>query len=98
MIRFAPDAVRAKDPDDTDFYYMDWSQELNDGETISASTWVVQSGLTIDDEDTILAGAYKTRVTLSGGLTQNNYDCTNRITTSASRNLSMTGVVRVRER
>lgn len=98
MITFLPEAVEAKDPDETKFYYMDWSNGLIDDDTISSSTWVVQSGVTAAAITTVLAGAYKTRVTLSGGLSGNNYACTNRVVTVAGETLERTGILRVRER
>jgi len=94
---FRPDAVDAKDPDETKFYYMDWEPYINDGATVSTSTWLIQSGLTSADP-TITVGSLKTRITLSGGISGADYQCRNTAVTSDGETLQLTGVVRVRER
>jgi hypothetical protein len=96
-IPFQPTDVDPKDPDETEFYYMDWAAKLSPtDDTISTSSWVVQSGLT-GTNDAILAGSLKTRITLSGGTSGGDYACRNTVVTSGGRTLQRTGIVRVRE-
>lgn len=80
-----------KDPDDVVDYSIDWSEWL-DGDTIIASSWIVEAGITPDSE------AFTTTITtvwLSGGTTGEVYECTNRITTAAGRQRDQTISVRV---
>ena len=98
MTPFLPGEVEAKDPDDTAHYYMDWTAKLLNGATVSSSSWIIQSGLTKSNDTTVLAGNYKTRVTLAGGLAGGNYACTNTVVLSDGQTLQRTGVLRVRER
>lgn len=89
MIEFDP-----RDPGDVDSYGFDWSPLLNAGETITASTWI------IDGPDSGMAlGAFtyapsfsatQTTAWFVGGNPSLIYTVTNSITTSSSppRNLS----------
>ncbi len=72
---------RIKDPDDITYHSWDWTTFL-DGETISASVFTAQTGLTKDSEST--AGAIST-VWLSGGTQGESYKVSNQITTSSGR-------------
>lgn len=78
-------------------YRIDWSSWLQDGETISTSTWTVAAGIT---EASPAASHDSTSATiwLSGGTVGSNYALTNHITTSASRQDDRTITVQVRER
>lgn len=71
---------KAKDPDATLDYILDWSLWLNAGDTISSSTWEVPAGITKVSESYTAKTA---TVILSGGTEPNNYIVTNRITTAA---------------
>lgn len=72
-----------KDPDATLDYGFDWSSWLQDGETITASSWTADTGLTLGTDtydDT------STTVWISDGTPRHYpYTVTNRITTSAER-------------
>lgn len=84
-----------KDPDATLDFGVDWEDWLASGETISSSSWTVESGITKDSDsftDTV-ATAW-----LSGGTAGTTYTLTNEITTSSSRTDNRTILVRVKER
>lgn len=70
-----------KDPDAVLDYGWDWSTWL-DGDTITASTWEADTGVTIAS-DTFAATS--TTVWLSGGTAGTRYKLTNHITTAAGR-------------
>ena len=71
-----------KDPNDVLDYLFYWSTWLASGETISTSTWTVDSGLT---KDTDSKTDDTTTIWLSGGTAGTSYTVTNRITTSQGR-------------
>lgn len=83
-----------KDPDAVLDYQFNWEDWLEDGETISTSTFLVD-GLTIDSQ-----GHNTTRATvwLSGGGAGNVYRVTNRVVTSDSRTDDRSISIRVMER
>ena len=107
----------AKDPDDTDLYWVVWCDEagVNDasandhgelqGETISTSTWTADTGITIESSNTnsvtVRGVTYPVDtiacVKLSGGTAGQEYEVTNKITTSGGRTLSKTIKVPVAE-
>lgn len=84
-----------KDPDATLDYGCDWSEWLDAGETITASSWVIALGLTLESADhtSTLAVAW-----LSGGAAGSVYRATNRVTTSAGRTDERTLLIYVEER
>lgn len=84
-----------KDPNAVLDYGHDWAGWLSDGETITASTWTVDAGLTknSDTHDTTT-----TTVWLSGGTAGTTYRATNRITTSGGRTDDRTMRIDVRDR
>ena len=69
-----------KDPDAILDYTVDWTDWLNDGtpDTIIASTWTAEAGITIDSDSNTLTTA---TVILSGGTLGEVYTVTNRIVT-----------------
>jgi hypothetical protein len=72
-----------KDPDASLDFAVDWGTSwLEEGDSIVASEWSAEEGITIDSED--LDGP-KAIVWLSGGSTNRTYRVTNRITTAAGR-------------
>lgn len=78
------DSWPTKDPDSKLDYGINWLSWL-DGDTISASTWIVPAGIT---KDPVLADdftATTTRIWLTGGTAGTTYELTNRITTAAGR-------------
>ncbi|MGV1048216.1 MAG: hypothetical protein ACOYD4_06805 [Solirubrobacterales bacterium] len=70
-----------KDPDATLDYTVDWSQWLGE-DTIDVSDWVVATGLT---EDSATNTTTTATIWLTGGVPGQNYDVTNRITTTGGR-------------
>lgn len=68
-------------------YGLDWSSWLVSGETITNSTWTVDTGLTKSLEQN-LAGV--TSLFVSGGVVGKVYKLTNTITTSTTRSDSRT--------
>ena len=86
--------VDPKHPDDVCHRYLDW-KHLDEDVTITASSWTASTGLTVDDDD-IVTGSRKTRVTLSGGIEGADYDVANTVTTSDGQELTLVGVIQVR--
>jgi hypothetical protein len=84
-----------KDPDAVLKYVMDWSDWLDTGETISTSTWTVDSGITKDSDTNTTTTA---TITLSGGTVGEKYRITNRIVTSGSQTDDRSFYVYVNER
>ena len=82
--------VDYKDPDDAKFYAMNWTPYVNDGATISTSSWTT----TLTQASPSISGL-TTRVKLSGGTSGTDYRVTNRITTSDGETHERTGIVRV---
>ena len=85
-----------KDPDATLDYGFDWTLWL-DGDNITTSTWIVESGVSIE------AGSEQfnskiTSVYLSGGSVDSNYKVTNRITTDSGRTDDRSFMLRIRQR
>jgi hypothetical protein len=82
--------VRYKDPQDVLDYGFTWSTWLASGETISTSTWTVESGITKDSDSNTTT---TTTIWLSGGTAGEVYALVNHITTSASRQLDQTLII-----
>lgn len=70
-----------QDPDAHKDWSVDWSAWLEDGETITVSTWVTD-GLTLDAES---KSDTKATVWVSGGVVGGRYSVTNRVVTSLGR-------------
>lgn len=87
-----------KDPDARLEYGIDWSTWLGD-DTIAASTWTADDGLTIETSPAPHVTDGKTVVWLSGGqVRQEHYRVVNRITTAGGRVDERSLWVRVLER
>jgi hypothetical protein len=85
-----------KDPDEKSDYQFDWASKfLATGETISATTWTLTSGIT-KQSDTKTTGT--TTIWLTGGTDGSDYDIANKITTSAGRIFERTATIPVRSR
>jgi hypothetical protein len=87
--------VLNKDPDAFLDYGIDWTDWLEDGDTIAASTWVVSAGVTSSSPsftDTT------TTVWIAGGTVGETYALTNRVTTAAGRIDDRTLTIRVKQR
>jgi hypothetical protein len=90
-------ATYTKDPSATLDYGLDWGAKgwLLAGDTITASTFTVDAGLT---KGTTTNDTTTTTVWLSGGTDQTDYLVVNHITTAAGRQDERTFKVKVRNR
>lgn len=68
-----------KSPTSTLDYTLDWSQYLQDGQTITASSWSADSGVTVEND---IKTSNSTTVFVSGGSTGDQYFVSNTITTN----------------
>lgn len=84
-----------KDPDAVLDWVWDWNEYLDDGETISTSTFIASVGITIDSTSNTTKTA---TVWLSGGTEGQVYQVTNRIESSAGRIDDRSITIRVTER
>lgn len=86
-----------KDPQAILDYTFDWGPWLGSTDTITISTWVVESPIVSEG-----GGESKTDTTttlfVSGGVHGNNYDVTNSITTLGGRKTDRSIELRVRNR
>lgn len=88
-------ATQVKDPDETRDFALDWTSRLANGETLVASTWTPQTGLTVAQGS--FTGTIATaRVT--GGTVGNRYTLENEVTTSFGRTYHETLDIEVRSR
>jgi len=83
-----------KDPDAVLDYSIDWEDWL-DGDTISTSSWTLQSGIVKESDSKTTT---VTTIWISGGTVGKVYAVTNRIVTAASRTEDRTFYLDVRER
>lgn len=86
--------VFRKDPDAVLDYKIDWTDWLS-GDTISASSWAAEAGITIDSDTNDTTSA---TVWLSGGTAGQVYEVTNHITTASGRADDRTLTFQVDER
>lgn len=72
-----------KDPDAVLDYGFNWSDWLGDeGDVLTASSWTVDSGITVDSESN---DTTTTTIWLSGGTVGERYSCVNSIETADGR-------------
>lgn len=85
-----------QDPDETVDYVVDWSDQLDAGDTIIGTpVWTVSpSGLTVDDEDN---DTTTTTVWLTAGTANTDFQVECTITTQGGRVLQGHLLIRVRE-
>lgn len=83
-----------KDPTEVLDYGFSWLAWL-DGDTITASTWTVEAGLTKDSQS---FNTTTTTVWLSGGTADVDYLATNHITTAGGRQGDRQHTIKVRDR
>ena len=83
-----------KDPDSVLDYTVNWLTWL-DGDTISASTWTVPTGLT---KDSSTFGDSISTVWLSSGTVGKEYNIVNHITTAAGREEDQTLIIACKEK
>ena len=84
-----------KDPDAVLDWVWDWNEWLDEGETISTSTFIASVGITMDSTSNTTKTA---TVWLSGGTAGQVYQVTNRIVTSAGRTDDRSITIRATER
>ena len=84
-----------KDPDAKLTYGFDWSDWLALDETISASSWIVPSGLSQSGTE---MNATSTAIVLSGGSVETSYIVTNRIVTASGLQEDRSFILKVIER
>lgn len=83
-----------KDPDEVLDYQIDWSSNLDSGDTISTSTFTAATGLTKDSESNTTTAS---TVWLSGGTFGKSYLVTCRIVTAQARTKERVFRVHVKE-
>lgn len=86
-----------KDPDEVLDYQFDWSQRLEESETILTSVFIVEGSDTLALDDETVAGALTT-FWASGGAAGDAARITNRVTTSEGRTYDQTSTLRIRAR
>lgn len=86
-----------KDPDDICDYQFDWSERLEDGETIATSTITVDEGsVVVEDSPAPAINGALTTFWLSGGVAGESCVITNRIVTSEGRQYDSSGRLRIK--
>jgi hypothetical protein len=85
-----------KDDDAKLDYSIDYGEWLG-ADTISASTWEAEEGITIATDPAPSLSGQRTTVWLSGGTVGESYDVTNHIVTAAGREDDRTIRIYVRE-
>lgn len=83
-------AEQSLDPLETKDFTLDWEARLG-SDTISSSSWTIPSGLAITNSSNTTT---TTTVWLAGGMPGVHYEVINEITTSGSRTLKRTIVIR----
>lgn len=88
-----------KDPDDVDAFGVDWSSRLT-AETIASSSWTIDpaDGATPLTNETVSFTTTTTTIWLSGGVADEVYTLTNRISTTAGRTLDQSVRLKVKTR
>jgi len=86
-----------KDPDEVLDYGINWSELIDEGDEISASTWVVPTGIT-KNSDTFDAPTSTTTIWLSSGTIGTTYELTNRIVTAGGRTRDQSVRLKVKEK
>jgi len=87
-------ATYNKDPTEVLDYTIDWTTLL-DGDTISTSTWAVDTGITQDSESETATAAI---IWVSGGTVDKQYTLTNTIVTAGGRTRVRSIAINVIER
>lgn len=88
---------KPKDPDAVLDYQFDWSQWLQDGETIDTSIFIVEGSATLETFDESIDGGFTTfwaRNGAAGDVAR----ITNRVTTNQGRTDDDTATLRIRAR
>jgi hypothetical protein len=85
-----------KDPEEVKDYIMDHSAALEDGETISTSSWTISGDDSVLVEDSNEIDDERAVIWLSGGTLNVRYLLTNTITTSEGRTLELSGYLKVK--
>lgn len=91
-------AAFVKDPNVTKDYPINWAARLVSGDTITASTWVAEPGITIGTGGQAPTSTTTTTlVWLSGGTVGVEYKVTNHITTAQGRTDDQTLIILILE-
>lgn len=83
-----------KDPGESKRYGRDWTAHLEDGDSVSTSTWTVPDGLVGTEEELVGAVA---AIRLSGGTAGTEYAVTNRVTTTQGDTFERSFTVNVQD-
>ena len=89
-----------QDPDEKLDYGFDWSKPLavdTPADTITASVWVLPTGITQSSSPAPSFDNSTTTIWLEGGTDNQNYTIINQITTAATRKMEASFVVSVRK-
>jgi hypothetical protein len=100
MARYAdtderPPILAVKDPQDTVWYTVDWTEWLATGETVSSTAWTVPAGIT---QDAVTATSKTSLIKLSGGSPGVTYKIACKATTSSSQVVERSFLVPVKHR
>lgn len=87
------DNLDPKAPAEVKDYGVKWVEFL-EGDTINGSSWVIESGITLDSD---IFDDTKTTGFFSGGTASNSYECVNTITTVGGRTAQQTIRIRVQD-
>jgi hypothetical protein len=83
------------DPQEEEYYGLNWASRLNDGETLETSTWDVPDGISqVEGRGDSINGTF-TIIWLTGGTVGEEYDLVNHVVTSEDRKLDGTMKVTV---
>ena len=85
-----------KDPGEVKDYGFNWTEHLGDGETITTSTWEVETGLTSTAFDDTHTDTHTT-IWLSEGTAGTQYRVTNHVVTNQGREFERSFTIYVRE-
>lgn len=100
MARYAdtddrPPTLAVKDPQDSVWYTVDWSDWLDAGESVAGTDWTVPAGIV---QDAVTATSTSSLIKLSGGTPGVTYKVACKITTSASQVVERSFLVPVKHR
>jgi hypothetical protein len=84
--------LKTKDPASRLDYPIDWSDWLEDGDTITVSAWTVPAGITVATSSNTTTTA---TVWLTGGTLGQTYELVNHITTAAGREEDQTLLIKM---
>lgn len=86
----------AKDPQDVRPYGIDWSGDLDVGETITTSVWTIVTSGTLTKGPESITGQ-RTALWLQGGTSGVTYEVNNHISTSTGQEIDRTAKIKVKD-